>query len=1097
MTHCHKTQVRHLGLISILSVLCLLTVLVVHAAPLNDEAQRTISTNSTDAQGGPDGFGYRWMDSNEPGGPSYQNWNWYMGPTTTVTGLTDDNVVGPYNLTGGYTLYGVTYTQIYIGGNGTIYFGNAPSGSNRGSWPPSFWAPAVYIWNEDMYVRPNTTIVVQNPTNYGNTTRILFDQLGYYADPNASTSFWVDLSGGDISIYYGSQTGTQRFPGYAGIWGGISQYMLSWTATTPAPGTAVRFRLPPPATPVLQGDFPTTTTLTPTWIDYSTNEEYYWVYCLGITTSYSNNLNIPANSTSYTFTGLLPGNQYRVMVLAHNAGGNSTWIDYNTWTRPAVPAAPTLVSNGGGEAWFQIQNNTTTPNGTPTLYALVETLSGLYVGANGYLSTTPFLDTMKTRYMRTVRSSTYSVAVRAISPGFMIPTDWSEASPTINFSTRPSRPAIPTVATFTPTQVAIRIENNTTDPNGGDARYCLFEQIRGLYVANDGSLSSTPYWSTEMIRPLQFSMYTSYQIVSRAMSTAYPNAVDWSPSSPVLNFQTTPTYPTSPTGSGSFTGRSSTFATIWWTPTNQANMYTKIYRYRDGSSTLDTMITINNSTTFNYAFSGLRAGTHYLFNIYSYDPYWNANSQYCVSLYVDTDPYNPDAPVIGNRSANSIQVTIRNSSVLPNGPLTRYSIGFNTPGTTQNRYVDLSGQIVVGYAPLLPCSTFVVTGLLPGVTYNVQTWATTQNGTSVSYYSPVVTATTTSATVSGTNPAPIPGTPWTPTFPNDPATANQPPLNLNFGSSGTNPSRVDVVYSAIPPTLPIQPGANTIRRYFSINSTGGSGWSATLDLLFTDNDLPAGITDPRIAVPAMRTVSYNQSTMQWTTYTPIITLAQAGTPNVWRARMTNVTHFSDWVITQDQVLPVEGFVMSCSAGDRQVTLNWHVETEIGNAYFCIERRNVNGSWNEVARVNSLAPGGNSQVRTAYRYLDHSVLNDITYEYRMSDVGLDGHRTMHPAIVQATPGTTVSTLPTEFLLEQNTPNPFNPVTSISFDLPVGTKVRLSVFDITGHQVDLLANNDFVAGHHTVQFNGNRLPSGMYYYWLQAGKYSETKKMTLIK
>jgi len=85
----------------------------------------------------------------------------------------------------------------------------------------------------------------------------------------------------------------------------------------------------------------------------------------------------------------------------------------------------------------------------------------------------------------------------------------------------------------------------------------------------------------------------------------------------------------------------------------------------------------------------------------------------------------------------------------------------------------------------------------------------------------------------------------------------------------------------------------------------------------------------------------------------------------------------------------------------------------------------------------------------------------------------------------------------FELEQNYPNPFNPVTQIKFTLPTAGNVKLNIYNINGQLVSELMNENKEAGFHTVNFNGNNLNSGMYFYTLEANGMSMTKKMVLTK
>jgi hypothetical protein len=88
-------------------------------------------------------------------------------------------------------------------------------------------------------------------------------------------------------------------------------------------------------------------------------------------------------------------------------------------------------------------------------------------------------------------------------------------------------------------------------------------------------------------------------------------------------------------------------------------------------------------------------------------------------------------------------------------------------------------------------------------------------------------------------------------------------------------------------------------------------------------------------------------------------------------------------------------------------------------------------------------------------------------------------------------------PRRFLLFQNYPNPFNPNSKIKFQIPKSSHVSLKVLDIMGKEIQTLVNENLLPGTFEVSFDGSDLPSGIYYYQLQAGDFSQTKKMVLIK
>jgi uncharacterized delta-60 repeat protein len=99
----------------------------------------------------------------------------------------------------------------------------------------------------------------------------------------------------------------------------------------------------------------------------------------------------------------------------------------------------------------------------------------------------------------------------------------------------------------------------------------------------------------------------------------------------------------------------------------------------------------------------------------------------------------------------------------------------------------------------------------------------------------------------------------------------------------------------------------------------------------------------------------------------------------------------------------------------------------------------------------------------------------------------------------------SEIPDKFSLSQNYPNPFNPSTSIEFDIPlsplsergVGGLVSLNIYDILGREVESLVNEELKAGSYTVNFNADRLSSGVYYYKLATGDFNQTRRMVVLK
>lgn len=89
------------------------------------------------------------------------------------------------------------------------------------------------------------------------------------------------------------------------------------------------------------------------------------------------------------------------------------------------------------------------------------------------------------------------------------------------------------------------------------------------------------------------------------------------------------------------------------------------------------------------------------------------------------------------------------------------------------------------------------------------------------------------------------------------------------------------------------------------------------------------------------------------------------------------------------------------------------------------------------------------------------------------------------------------IPESYGLSQNYPNPFNPTTWITYAIPEADQVRLAVFNPLGQEVALLADGNHEPGNYRVEFDGAGLPSGMYFYRLQAGEFSQVRKLMLVK
>ena len=142
------------------------------------------------------------------------------------------------------------------------------------------------------------------------------------------------------------------------------------------------------------------------------------------------------------------------------------------------------------------------------------------------------------------------------------------------------------------------------------------------------------------------------------------------------------------------------------------------------------------------------------------------------------------------------------------------------------------------------------------------------------------------------------------------------------------------------------------------------------------------------------------------------------------------------------------------------------------------------------------PGfGSTTEQRSYTYTVKNMPAGLHY-YRLKQLDFDGSYEYSPVVEIEGP------LPAEFVLNQNYPNPFNPSTAITFSLPVDSDVQLSLYNMLGQKVADIANTQFQAGTHKVDFIADGLSSGTYIYLIKAtgsngSDFFEAKKLTLMK
>jgi hypothetical protein len=318
------------------------------------------------------------------------------------------------------------------------------------------------------------------------------------------------------------------------------------------------------------------------------------------------------------------------------------------------------------------------------------------------------------------------------------------------------------------------------------------------------------------------------------------------------------------------------------------------------------------------------------------------------------------------------------------------------------------------------------------------------------------------------------------TFPvgDNTGSAEYSPATLNFtsGSFGTGAYAAVRLVDAKHPNN--TSSSDYITRYWIVISTGITSFSCNASFLYTDDDINGDETQIYLG-------RYKDGS--WTLFdlTNVSTNTLSGT----------VTSFSDFTGGESGALPVNLLSLTANVLKDGVQLNWATATETNNYGFEIERKvqNSDENWKKIGFVGG---GGTSNSPKSYKFTDNSPVVGKNY-YRLKQVDTDGSIS-YSNIVEVEYHTSI---PNQFSLSQNYPNPFNPTTTIRYELAKGSDVKIVVYNINGELVKELVNQRQEAGIYEVEFqsvvDGKQLANGVYFYKLQAGDFTEVRKMILMK
>ncbi len=175
----------------------------------------------------------------------------------------------------------------------------------------------------------------------------------------------------------------------------------------------------------------------------------------------------------------------------------------------------------------------------------------------------------------------------------------------------------------------------------------------------------------------------------------------------------------------------------------------------------------------------------------------------------------------------------------------------------------------------------------------------------------------------------------------------------------------------------------------------------------------------------------------------------------------------------------------------QIDLTWR-DNSANETGFQIERKTEIGTFNLIATASA----------NITMFADSGLSAGTTYFYRvraiiMSDTCSTSSYSNEAGVTTTAVKERESSVPTEFRLSQNFPNPFNPSTTIDYALPRASHVRLTILDLVGNEVTVLVNEKKAPGRHQAHWNASGVASGVYWCRVQAGEFVETRKMLLMR
>ncbi len=209
----------------------------------------------------------------------------------------------------------------------------------------------------------------------------------------------------------------------------------------------------------------------------------------------------------------------------------------------------------------------------------------------------------------------------------------------------------------------------------------------------------------------------------------------------------------------------------------------------------------------------------------------------------------------------------------------------------------------------------------------------------------------------------------------------------------------------------------------------------------------------------------------------------------WRVQGTNVSGSGPWSVSHISTLPAPTNLALQQTTTGEITLTWDNNASSEDGTIIEREQNPDTKFT----ILDTLKGNGTQ------FIDKTIEQGFIYLYRVR-VYIDSITSDYSNEVSSNITNVKNVgkeIPTKYSLSQNYPNPFNPTTTINFALPKTGLTKLTIYDLQGRVVEILVNKVLGAGYHEVNFKAGGLSSGVYFYRLEVGNFTQTMKLILLK